>query len=143
MPASPGKVTGQTRRGKKKFCARCQEWHSLRAFQRSSRTSSGYESSCVPSRRDLISVGAVQVAVLDRVDSGLTSWSEIAFNVGFVNNGVPGTSQVRRRLGLLPFEATVKKGVRYEGKLATKIRYDLAVRLARAAGLDPVDVEGL
>ena len=83
---------------------------------------------------DRIDVEPIAQAVLQ---SGLT-WSQICRNLEWVrDSGRPDTSRLRRRLGLLD-SVSCKKGKVYRGRQKT-MGYELAAKIVRAAGVDPVD----
>jgi len=67
------------------------------------------------------------------------SLSEICRNLGWVkDNGKSDTTRLQRRLGRMSCMST-HNGKVYRGTQQT-IRYELATRIAKAAGIDPVDV---
>ncbi|MGZ6854411.1 MAG: hypothetical protein ACXVGC_10180 [Mycobacteriaceae bacterium] len=68
------------------------------------------------------------------IDTGL-SMSEVARNAELLK---PDTGRVRVLLGLSPTHTT-SRGRKYRVH-CQNVNYDMAVRLCRAAGLDPVDV---
>ena len=79
---------------------------------------------------------ATMVARL-QTEQGLTL-SEICRNLGWYSSGGrPDTNRLQRRLGRLS-HSTVKRGKLYQSHQKT-IGYDLAVKIAKAAGVDPVD----
>jgi hypothetical protein len=73
-----------------------------------------------------------------QVEQGLTL-SEICRNLGWYSSvGRPDTNRLQRRLGRIS-HSTVKRGKLYAGYQKT-IGYELATQIAKAAGVDPVDV---
>jgi len=67
------------------------------------------------------------------------SLSEICRNLGWVkDNGKADTTRLQRRLGRMSCMST-HNGKMYRSTQKT-IGYDLASRIAKAAGIDPVDV---
>ena len=68
----------------------------------------------------------IREAVLERIASGEIAWVDLS----------PGRDQrrtvnVKRKLGVVP---------QNRGAMTDRIEYEEAVRITRAAGLDPVDV---
>lgn len=139
---APSKVGahGQMMRQTTKFCPCCDEWHPLRAFWRDASKPTGYKSSCALHRLGRVRVGPIRAALEARMIEDELSWSDVALAGGFVNNGRPGTSQIKRRLGIEPHQGSVKKGKRYPEKYARTIDIGMAVRIIRAAGIAPVEV---
>lgn len=87
-----------------------------------------------------LSENLVPVAPLAKAveECGLSA-SEICRNLGWVRDcGKSDTSRLRRRLGLL--QATSVKGTKVYRGYQRRITYDLALRIAKAAHIDPVDV---
>ena len=77
--------------------------------------------------------------------SGLNA-AEVALRMGYVRSRrvdqTGDATRLLRLLNLVDSSHTIKKGKRYGGglKVHDEIRYDLAVRLAEAMDVDPVDV---
>ena len=86
--------------------------------------------------------GPIAQAALRKVESGEMTWSDICRSLGWVdkNNGAD-TSRLRRRLGLVGQTKGGGSRNRKELRLMTGMRYETAVEIVRALGLDPVDFD--
>lgn len=80
----------------------------------------------------LVPVAPLAEAIQERVGNRWLTWSQIGRAMGWtLSRGRADTSTVQRALGLRPGA---------KGETNRRIDYETAVRLARAAGLDPVEV---
>lgn len=88
---------------------------------------------------DRVPVAPLAEAVARMQDEQELSLSEICRNLGWVKaNGKADTTRLQRRLGRMSCMST-HNGKMYRGIQRT-INYDLASQIAKAAGIDPVDV---
>lgn len=86
-----------------------------------------------------VPVAPLAEAIARMQDEQDLSLSEICRNLGWVkSNGKADTSRLQRRLGKMSCMST-HNGKMYRGIQRT-ISYELAARIAKAAGIDPVDV---
>jgi len=93
-----------------------------------------------------LETGLVDIRVLGkelqrRADRGEMIWSELARDLGMVrydkgknHPAHADISQLRRRLGISPQDSHGRK------VYSRRARYQTAVKICRAAGIDPVDV---
>jgi hypothetical protein len=80
---------------------------------------------------NLVSNAPLRREALRKVERGMT-WTELAEAAGMMDNGPRGhadTTRLKRRLGLTGDART--------GRISGRVRYETAVRLARALELDP------
>jgi hypothetical protein len=79
--------------------------------------------------------------VLAEIERGRYTWTEIAIACGFENGKrrTADTTQLKRTLGAMP-----QYDARY-GKVTVRkmVGSEVAAKIVRAIGLDPVDVDGL
>lgn len=82
---------------------------------------------------NFVSNAPLRREALRKVERGMT-WSELAVAAGMGDTGPRGsadTTALKRRLGLTPDSRT--------GNIATRVRYETAVRIAAALDLDPFE----
>jgi hypothetical protein len=90
-------------------------------------------------KTDWVDCAALATAI-DRFSE--LSLSQICRNLGWVREtGTADTTRLQRRLGRMTHHS-VKGGKTYTS-YQKMIKYSLALDIARAAGVDPIDVEGL
>lgn len=92
--------------------------------------------------RDLLEVTVFRELAVRAVESGETTWSELARHCGYRcerSRGRGDGSGLRRRLGIVPYSSNHRGA----GKIyiARTIPYDVACSLVRALSLDPVDFD--
>lgn len=88
---------------------------------------------------DRVPVAPLAEAIARMQDEQNLSLSEICRNLGWVKtNGKADTTRLQRRLGRMSCMST-KNGKVYRGN-QQNINYDLATKIAKAAGIDPIDV---
>jgi hypothetical protein len=87
--------------------------------------------------RDAVAVAPLRDYYLRGVERGEFTAVDIAQRLGWVSrNGYGDSTRVQRALGVMP----ESNGRSRQPRFREHMRYDMAAKLCRALGMDPVDV---